>query len=74
METRSSREPLIPLAEFRRSGRCPVSLYHLLFNEKGALIASGALVPFGRRYLVDEGLFFRYLRERSRDAQQRDGR
>ena len=53
---------LIPLPAFKKSGRCPLELYHLLFHHKQSLVDSGAFVRFGKRWLVDEEKFFEWLR------------
>lgn len=55
--------PLIALAEFKRSGRCPVEPYHTIFHHKKSLVDSGAIVKHGRVWLVDEPKFFGWLRE-----------
>ena len=54
---------LIPLPAFKKSGRCPLEPYHLLFHHKQSLVASGAFLRFGRRWMVDEAKFFAWLRE-----------
>ena len=47
--------PLIPAADFERSGRCPVNLRWLIFHQKESLQDAGAIIRFGkRRWLVDE--------------------
>ena len=53
---------LIPLPAFKKSGRCPLEPYHLLFHHKQSLVDSGAFVRFGKRWLVDEEKFFEWLR------------
>lgn len=59
-------DPLIPAIEFIKSGACPVSFYHLVFNEKEAMLEDGAIVRNGKRWLVDPPRFFDYLRTRGR--------
>ena len=54
---------LIPLPIFKKSGRCPLEPYHLLFHHKESLVESGAFIKFGKRWLVDEFKFFDWLRE-----------
>ena len=54
---------LIPLPTFKNSGRCPLEPYHLLFHHKESLVEYGALIKFGKRWLVDESKFFDWLRE-----------
>ena len=54
---------LIQLPAFKKSGRCPLEPYHLLFHHKESLVEYGALIKFGKRWLVDESKFFEWLRE-----------
>ena len=54
---------LIPLPAFKKSGRCPLEPYHLLFHHKQSLVDSGAFVMFGKRWLIDEKKFFDWLRD-----------
>ena len=54
---------LIQLPAFKKSGRCPLEPYHLLFHHKESLVEYGALIKFGKRWLVDEFKFFDWLRE-----------
>ena len=54
---------LISLPAFKKSGRCPLEPYHLLFHHKESLVEYGALINFGKRWLVDESKFFEWLRE-----------
>ena len=54
---------LIPLPTFKKSGRCPLEPYHLLFHHKESLVEYGAFIKFGKRWLVDEFKFFKWLRE-----------
>lgn len=58
-----AQNPLISAKEFRESGRCPVSFTHLVFNHRESLQAFGAIVRYGRRWLVDEARFFDWLRQ-----------
>ena len=56
--------PLIPAADFERSGRCPVNLRLLIFHQKDSLQESGAIIRFGkRRWLVDESKLIDWIRE-----------
>ena len=56
--------PLIPAADFERSGRCPVNLRWLIFHQKDSLQESGAIIRFGkRRWLVDELKLIDWIRE-----------
>lgn len=54
---------LISLPTFKKSGRCPLEPYHLLFHHEESLVEYGALIKFGKRWLVDETKFFDWLRE-----------
>ena len=54
---------LIQLPAFKKSGRCPLEPYHLLFHHKESLVEYGAFIKFGKRWLVDEFKFFDWLRE-----------
>ena len=56
--------PLIPAADFERSGRCPVNLRWLIFHQKESLQDVGAIIRFGkRRWLVDESKLIDWIRE-----------
>ena len=61
-------DPLIPLAEFRKSDRCPVELHHLIFYNRESLEAEGAICRFGRKWLVSEGHLMRWLRRHGKHA------
>ena len=54
---------LIQLPAFKKSGRCPLEPYHLLFHHKESLVEYGAFIKFVKRWLVDEFKFFEWLRE-----------
>ena len=58
----SQTNPLIPLADFKRSGRCPVEPYHLIFNHKESLVDFGAIIQYGSKWLVDEEKFHDWFR------------
>ena len=60
------RPPLIPLAKFIKNGRCPVNPRWLIFQEGSEMETYGAIVKYGRKWLVDEAKFFDYLRGRGR--------
>ncbi len=55
--TPDNQKPLIPLADFRKSGRAPIEMHHLIFHH------NGAIVKFGRKWLVSEGHLYQWLRE-----------
>ena len=42
-ENPDNQTPLIPLSDFRKSGRAPVEMYHLIFYNKDSLVKHGAL-------------------------------
>ena len=61
--TLDNQAPLTPLADFRKSGRAPVEMHHLIFHHKESLVEHGAICKFGRKWLVSEGHLFQWLRE-----------
>ena len=58
-----NQSPLTPLADFRKSGRAPVEMHHAIFFHKNSLVEYGAIVKFGRKWLVSEGHLYQWLRE-----------
>ena len=36
-------DPLVPLAEYRRSGQCPIELHHAIFYHRESLENAGAI-------------------------------
>ena len=66
--TPNNQAPLTPLADFRKSGRAPVEMYHLIFHHKKSLVEHGAICKFGRKWLVSEGHLFQWLREQGANA------
>ena len=42
--------PLIPLPAFKKSGRCPLEPYHLLFHHKESLVEYGAFITWRERF------------------------
>ena len=66
--TLDNQAPLIPLADFRKSGRAPVEMHHLIFYHKESLVIHGAICKFGRKWLVSEGHLFQWLREQGANA------
>jgi len=52
--TPNNQAPLTPLADFRKSGRAPVEMHHLIFHHKKSLVEFGAICKFGRKWLVSE--------------------
>ena len=65
---RSEYQPLIPLPEFRRSGRAPVDMHHLILFNKESLEEEGVIVRYGNRWLVNEPELYRWLRVYGKDA------
>ena len=57
-QTPDNQAPLTPLADFRKSGRAPVEMHHLIFHHKKSLVEHGAICKFGRKWLVSEGHLF----------------
>ena len=66
--TPNNQAPLTPLADFRKSGRAPVEMHHLIFHHKNSLVEYGAICKFGRKWLVSEGHLFQWLREQGANA------
>ena len=66
--TPDNQAPLTPLADFRKSGRAPVEMHHLIFHHKKSLVEHGAICKFGRKWLVSEGHLFKWLREQGTNA------
>ena len=66
--TPTDSDPLTPLAEYRKSGRAPVEMNHLIFFNKQSLESSGAIVRYGRRWLVSEGHLMQWLRKHGKKA------
>ena len=60
--------PLIPLSAFKKSGRAPLEMNHLIFNNKDSLESSGAIVRYGRKWLVSEPHLYQWLRRFGKDA------
>ena len=60
-------QPLIPLPEFRRSGRAPVDMHHLILFNKVSLEKEGVIVRYGNRWLVSEPELYRWLRIYGKD-------
>lgn len=58
--------PLIPLTDFKKSGRCPVEPYHMIFQHKASLEKYEAIFRYGKKWLVDEPKFMDWLRDHSR--------
>ena len=67
-ENPDNQTPLIPLSDFRKSGRAPVEKHHLIFYNKDSLIKHGAISKFGRKWLVSEPQLYQWLREHGANA------
>ena len=61
-------QPLMPLSDFRRSGRAPVDMHHLILFNKESLEKQGVIVRYGNRWLVSEPELYRWLRLHGKDA------
>ena len=67
-ENPDNKTPLIPLSDFRKSGRAPVEMYHQIFYNKDSLVKHGAICKFGRKWLVSEPQLYQWLREHGSNA------
>ena len=63
-----NQAPLTPLADFRKSGRAPFEMHHLIFHHKESLVKHGAICKFGRKWLVSEPQLYQWLREHGTNA------
>ena len=63
-----NQAPLTPLADFRKSGRAPVEMHHLIFHHKESMVKHGAICKFGRKWLVSVCRLFQWLREQGANA------
>ena len=72
--TLNDQSPLTPLADFRKSGRAPVEMYHLIFHHKKSLVEHGAICKFGSKWLVSEGHLFQWLRAHGQATGKSKGR
>ena len=59
---------LVPLADYRRSGECPIELYHAIFYHRESLEKSVAIVRYGRRWLVSPPHLMKWLRRNGKHA------
>ena len=53
-ENQLDQTPLIPLSKYRKLGNSPVEMNHLIFNNMNSLESYGAIVRYGRKWLVSE--------------------
>ena len=59
MENETSKKelnipPLVSLSNFKKSGRAPVEMNHLIFQNRDSLVDFGVLVRYGRKWLISE--------------------
>ena len=59
---------LVPLADYRRSGECPIELYQAIFYHRESLEKGGAIVRYGRRWLVSSPHLMKWLRRNGKHA------
>ena len=57
------QSPLVPLSQFKRSGKAPVEMNHLIFNNKDSLEEFGAIHRYGRIWLASEPHLSQWLRK-----------
>ena len=62
------QSPLVPLSQFKRSGKAPVEMNHLIFNNKDSLEEFGAIHRYGRKWLVSEPHLYQWLRRFGKNA------
>ena len=62
------QSPLISLTEYRKSGKSPVEMNHLIFNNKESLECYGAVIRYGRKWLISEPHLYQWLRKFGSDA------
>ena len=65
-------DPLVPLAEYRRSGQCPIELHHAIFYHRESLENAGAICRYGRRWLVSPSHLMKWLRQNGKQAGRTD--
>ena len=63
-----SQAPLIPLSQFKESGKAPVEMNHLIFNNKESLESFGAIHRYGRKWLISEPHLYMWLRQFGKEA------
>ena len=68
LEEKIDQTPLIPLSQFKKSGKAPVEMNHLIFNNKDSLEVFGAIHRYGRKWLVSEPHLYQWLRKFGKEA------
>ena len=73
MENKTTKEdlnqhPLVSLSAFKKSGKAPVDMNHLIFQFKDSLVDFGVLVRYGRKWLVSESDLYQWLRIHGKEA------
>ena len=68
LEEKIDQTPLIPLSQFKKSGKAPVEMNHLIFNNKECLESYGAIHSYGRKWLVSEPHLYQWLRKFGKNA------
>ena len=67
-ENQLDQTPLITLSKYRKSGNSPVEMNHLIFNNMNSLESYGAIVRYGRKWLVSEPHLYSWLRKYGKTA------
>jgi len=73
MENKTAKEelnqhPLVSLSVFKKSGKAPVDMNHLIFKFKDSLVDFGVLVRYGRKWLISESHLYQWLRIHGKDS------
>ena len=68
IETEFNKSPLISLSQYKKSGRAPVEMDHLIFNNKSSLESFGAIVRYGRKWLISEPHLYHWIRIHGKNA------
>ena len=63
-----NQSPLIPLSQYIKSGKAPVEMRHLIFNNKKSLEDFQAIHRYGRKWLVSEPHLYQWLRKYGKHA------
>ena len=67
-EEKIDQTPLIPLSQYKKSGKAPVEMNHLIFNNKDSLEVFGAIHRYVRKWLVSEPHLYQWLRKFGKEA------
>ena len=73
MENKTKKEdlnqhPLVSLSAFKKSGKAPVDMNHLIFHKRDSLVDFGVLVRYGRKWLISESHLYHWLRVNGQEA------